>query len=163
MQMIKVFGLMTGLTLLLVFAGSYFGGTNGAVLFFVIAAAMNFGMYWFSDKAVLRMYKARVIAPEDAPSCTRWSTGCGSGPASPCRRRHRPSEQPNAFATGRTSVARGGVRHGGDPPARWIGASSRASSRTSWRTSSIGTCSSAPSRPPWPEPSPCSGASCAGG
>lgn len=102
MQMIKVFGLMTGLTLLLVFAGSYFGGTNGAVLFFVIAAVMNFGMYWFSDKAVLKMYKARIIGPEDAPELYEMVD----------RLRQRadlpmpvvaiaPQQQPNAFATGR--------------------------------------------------------------
>ncbi len=103
MQMIKVFGLMTGLTLLLVFAGSYFGGTNGAVLFFVIAAVMNFGMYWFSDKAVLKMYKARIIGPEDAPELYEMVD----------RLRQRadlpmpvvaiaPQQQPNAFATGRS-------------------------------------------------------------
>ena len=43
MQMLKVFALMTGLTLLLVGAGSYFGGTNGAVFMFGLAAAMNVG------------------------------------------------------------------------------------------------------------------------
>ena len=102
MQMVKVFGLMTGLTVLLVGFGSYFGGSNGAVVFLVMAAMMNFGMYWFSDRAVLKMYRARELGPSDAPELY----------AMVDRLRQRadlpmptlalaPSEQPNAFATGR--------------------------------------------------------------
>ena len=52
------------LTLLLVAGGGYFGGSNGAVLMFGIAAVMNFGSYWFSDRVVLRMYRARVLEPQ---------------------------------------------------------------------------------------------------
>ncbi|MEX0837821.1 MAG: zinc metalloprotease HtpX [Gemmatimonadota bacterium] len=103
MQMIKVFGLMTGLTLLLVFAGSYFGGTNGAVLFFVIAAAMNFGMYWFSDKAVLKMYKARIIGPDDAPELYEMVDRLRQRAGLPMPVvAVAPQQQPNAFATGRS-------------------------------------------------------------
>lgn len=102
MQMIKVFGLMTGLTLLLVFAGSYFGGTNGAVLFFVIAAVMNFGMYWFSDKAVLKMYKARIIGAEDAPELYEMVDRLRQRAGLPMPVvAIAPQAQPNAFATGR--------------------------------------------------------------
>ncbi|HCR04745.1 MAG TPA: protease HtpX, partial [Gemmatimonadetes bacterium] len=61
MQTLKVFALMTGLTLLLVGTGSYFGGANGAVIMFVFAAAMNLGSYWFSDRIVLRMYRAQIV------------------------------------------------------------------------------------------------------
>jgi heat shock protein HtpX len=102
MQHMKVFGMMAGLTALLVVFGGYFGGQNGAVLVFILAALMNFGMYWFSDSVVLRMYKARVIQPQDAPDLYEMVD----------RLRQRaelpmpvvavaPSEQPNAFATGR--------------------------------------------------------------
>ncbi len=63
MQKLKVFGLMTVLTLLLVGLGGYIGGNAGATLFFVISLAMNFGMYWFSDKIVLKQYKAHIIQP----------------------------------------------------------------------------------------------------
>jgi heat shock protein HtpX len=63
MEKLKVVGLMTLLTLLLVGLGGYIGGSGGAALFFGIALVMNFGMYWFSDKIVLRQYRAHVIEP----------------------------------------------------------------------------------------------------
>ncbi|MEX0891428.1 MAG: zinc metalloprotease HtpX [Gemmatimonadota bacterium] len=102
MAHMKVFVLMAGLTALLVVLGGSFFGQSGAVAFLVIAAVMNFAMYWWSDKAVLRMYKARIIGPEDAPELY----------AMVDRLRQRaelpmpvvaiaPQEQPNAFATGR--------------------------------------------------------------
>jgi len=102
MQHMKVFVMMAGLTALLVTFGGYFGGQNGAVLVFVLAAAMNFGMYWFSDRVVLKMYKARIIGPEEAPDLY--------GMVDRLRQRAdlpmpvvavAPSDQPNAFATGR--------------------------------------------------------------
>ena len=102
MQMIKVFGLMTGLTVLLVAFGSYFGGSNGAVLFFIMAAVMNFGMYWFSDRAVLKMYKARVIGPGDAPELYEMVDRLRQKAGLPMPVvAIAPQEQPNAFATGR--------------------------------------------------------------
>jgi len=63
MEKLKVVGLMTLLTLLLVGIGGYVGGSNGATIFFVIALVMNFGMYWFSDKIVLKQYRAHIITP----------------------------------------------------------------------------------------------------
>ncbi|MGD8361243.1 MAG: zinc metalloprotease HtpX [Gemmatimonadota bacterium] len=103
MQLTKVFVMMAGLTALLAAFGGYFGGQGGAILVFILAAAMNFGMYWFSDRVVLRMYRARIIGPEDAPELYRMVD----------RLRQRAqlpmpvvaiaaSEQPNAFATGRS-------------------------------------------------------------
>ena len=102
MQFTKVFVMMAGLTALLAAFGGYFGGQGGAILVFILAAFMNFGMYWFSDRVVLRMYKARIIGPEDAPELYQMVD----------RLRQRAelpmpviaiaaSEQPNAFATGR--------------------------------------------------------------
>jgi heat shock protein HtpX len=103
MYRLRVFALMAGMTALFTVLGGYFGGQQGALLFFVMAAVMNFGMYWFSDRAVLRMYKARIIGPDDAPELY----------AMVDRLRQRaglpmpvvaiaPHDQPNAFATGRS-------------------------------------------------------------
>jgi heat shock protein HtpX len=102
MQMVKVFGLMAGLTVLLVGFGSYFGGSQGAVVFLVIAAVMNFGMYWFSDRAVLKMYRARILGPDDAPDLYRMVDRLRQAAGLPMPTLAlAPSEQPNAFATGR--------------------------------------------------------------
>ena len=102
MQHTKIFVMMAGLTALLVTFGGYFGGQSGAILVFILAAAMNFGMYWFSDRVVLSMYKAKIIGPEEAPDLY--------GMVDRLRQRAElpmpvvavaPSDQPNAFATGR--------------------------------------------------------------
>jgi heat shock protein HtpX len=53
-------GALSGLLLLI---GDYLGGTQGLVLAFVLAAVMNLGSYWFSDKIVLRMYRAQEVGP----------------------------------------------------------------------------------------------------
>ena len=103
MQHMKIFVMMAGLTALLVAFGGYFGGQSGAILVFILAAAMNIGMYWFSDRVVLGMYRAKVIGPEEAPDLYEMVD----------RLRQRaelpmpvvavaPSDQPNAFATGRS-------------------------------------------------------------
>ncbi|HEX6590197.1 MAG TPA: zinc metalloprotease HtpX [Longimicrobiales bacterium] len=102
MNQLKVFLLMAGLTALLVVLGGYFGGQNGAIVFFVMAAVMNFAMYWWSDKVVLRMYKAKIIERADAPELydmvdrLRQRAGLPMPTVAVA-----PSQQPNAFATGR--------------------------------------------------------------
>ncbi|NNK61963.1 MAG: zinc metalloprotease HtpX, partial [Gemmatimonadetes bacterium] len=102
MQTLKVFGLMTVLTLLLVAGGGYFGGSNGALLMFGIAAVMNFGSYWFSDRVVLRMYRARIIEPGDAPQLYRMVERLSARAGVPVPTvAISPQQQPNAFATGR--------------------------------------------------------------
>jgi heat shock protein HtpX len=53
-------GLMSGVLLVI---GQWFGGANGLVIAFLFAAVMNFGSYWFSDKMVLRMYRAQEVGP----------------------------------------------------------------------------------------------------
>ena len=101
--MFRVFVLMAGLTALFAGLGAWFGGTQGAVLFFVLAAAMNFGMYWFSDRAVLRMYGATEIGPDDAPELYRMVDRLRQRADLPMPTvAIAPSEQPNAFATGRS-------------------------------------------------------------
>jgi heat shock protein HtpX len=102
MQIAKVFGLMTAMTLIFVAFGQYMGGSSGAVFFFVVAMAMNFGTYWFSDRAVLRMYRAQVIGPNDAPDLYRMVDRLRQGAGLPMPTvAIAPQQQPNAFATGR--------------------------------------------------------------
>jgi len=103
MQLAKVFFLMAGLTALMVVLGGYFFGQGGAVLFLGIAAVMNFGMFWFSHKVVLKMYKARIVSPEDAPELYRMVDELRQRAGLPMPVvAIAPQEQPNAFATGRS-------------------------------------------------------------
>ncbi|MEX1181893.1 MAG: zinc metalloprotease HtpX [Gemmatimonadota bacterium] len=102
MERMKVFVLMAGLTALLVVLGGALGGQQGMVLFFIMAAIMNFGMYWFSDRMVLRMYKARIIEQADAPELYEMVDRLRQRAGLPMPTvAIAPSEQPNAFATGR--------------------------------------------------------------
>ncbi|MGH7445894.1 MAG: zinc metalloprotease HtpX [Longimicrobiales bacterium] len=102
MQNLKVFLLMAGLTALLVVIGGWVGGSSGALLFFVLAAVMNFAMYWWSDRMVLRMYRAKIVGPDDAPDlyCMVDRLRQRAGLPMPTVA-IAPSQQPNAFATGR--------------------------------------------------------------
>jgi heat shock protein HtpX len=102
MERMKVFMLMAGLTALLVVIGGAIGGQQGMIVFFAFAAIMNFGMYWFSDRMVLRMYKARVISEQDAPELYEMVDRLRQRAGLPMPTvAIAPSEQPNAFATGR--------------------------------------------------------------
>jgi heat shock protein HtpX len=104
LERVKVFGLMAGLTALLVVIGGAVGGRGGATMFFIMAALMNFGMYWFSDKVVLRMYKAKIIGPDDAPDLYQMVDRLRQRAGLPMPTiAIAPSQQPNAFATGRNA------------------------------------------------------------
>lgn len=103
MQRTKVFMMMAGLTALLVVFGGYLQGTGGAVLFFALAAIMNFGMYWFSDRIVLRMYGAKTITRQEAPELYDMVDRLRQRAGLPMPTvAIAPSQQPNAFATGRS-------------------------------------------------------------
>jgi heat shock protein HtpX len=65
MNSFKTIFLLILLTVLLVLVGDFIGGTQGMLLFFVLALAFNLGTYWFSDKIVLKMYHAQP-APENS-------------------------------------------------------------------------------------------------
>jgi heat shock protein HtpX len=95
---------MAGLTALLVVIGGAIGGRSGATVFFVLAALMNFGMYWFSDKVVLKMYRAQIIGPKDAPDLYEMVDRLRQRANLPMPTvAIAPSQQPNAFATGRNA------------------------------------------------------------
>ncbi|MER3523597.1 MAG: zinc metalloprotease HtpX [Ignavibacteria bacterium] len=93
---------LTLLTILLVFIGNVLGGQGGMLVGLAIAAVMNFGSYWFSDKIVLGMYGARELTPNDAPELFRMTEDLTRRGGIPMPRLYLiPGDQPNAFATGR--------------------------------------------------------------
>jgi heat shock protein HtpX len=90
-------GLLSGILLII---GEMVGGANGLVLFFFIAVAMNFISYWFSDKIVLRMYKAKEVGPEHP--LHRMVARLAQRAGLPMPKVYViPDSSPNAFATGR--------------------------------------------------------------
>ena len=103
MNNVKTFMLMAGLMALFLAAGQALGGTQGLVMAFVMGSLFNFVMYFFSDKLVLKMYRAHVVTEREAPELY----------AMVDRLRQRADlpmpvvaiadqPQPNAFATGRS-------------------------------------------------------------
>jgi heat shock protein HtpX len=102
MNTLKTILLMTALTVGLVLLGGLFGGRGGAIVAVVVAGAMNFGSYFFSDRLVLRMYRAREVTREEAPALYDVVEGLARRAGLPMPRvAIIPGEQPNAFATGR--------------------------------------------------------------
>ena len=59
--------LLAALTALIVLIGRLLGGQQGMIIAFIFAAGMNFFSYWFSDKIVLKMYRAQEVTPQQAP------------------------------------------------------------------------------------------------
>ena len=102
MNNLKTALLLIALSALLVYVGSLFGGSNGAALALVFAIVMNVGMYWFSDRLVLRMYKAREVTEAEAPEFYGIVADLAQRAQLPMPKVYViPSEAPNAFATGR--------------------------------------------------------------
>ncbi|MEK7398438.1 MAG: M48 family metalloprotease, partial [Candidatus Poribacteria bacterium] len=102
MSIFKTGLLMAVLTVLLLLVGAVLGGQNGMVIAFVFAVLMNFGTYWFSDKIVLAMYKAKEVGPNDAPEIYRMVEKLAQKANLPMPRVYIvPSDIANAFATGR--------------------------------------------------------------
>ncbi len=93
---------MVFMTMLLIFVGGALGGRNGMVLAFAFATVMNFGAYWFSDKIVLRMYRAQPVSDAQAPELHAIVRNLVQKAGMPMPKVYLiPSEAPNAFATGR--------------------------------------------------------------
>ncbi len=114
MNTFKTTLLLTGLTLILVLAGEYFRGLGGAVVALIIAAAMNFASYFYSDKIALSMYRAQPVTREQLPRVYAVVDRLAARANIPLPKIYViPTDSPNAFATGRNpnhaSVA---VTHG---------------------------------------------------
>ena len=103
MNNVKTFLLMGALMALFLAAGQAIGGSQGLVTAFVMGSLMNFGMFFFSDKLVLRMYGARLITEAEAPELYRMVDRLRQRAGLPMPKLAvAPHEQPNAFATGRS-------------------------------------------------------------
>lgn len=90
------------LTALLVLIGGAIGGQQGMIVAFVIAAGMNFFSYWFSDRIVLKMYRAVEASPDRNPDLYGMVQDLSRRAGIPVPRVYIiPDESPNAFATGR--------------------------------------------------------------
>ena len=99
---LKTTVLLAALTVLIVLIGRMFGGNQGMMIAFVFAMVMNFGSYWFSDKIVLAMYRAKELTPTEAPEIHQMVDELAQRGGLPKPRIYMiPSEAPNAFATGR--------------------------------------------------------------
>ncbi len=93
---------MATLTVLFVWIGGMLGGRQGAIIALVIAGAMNFFGYWFSDKLVLRRYQGHEVGPEDTSGLYRLVAGLTEKAQLPMPKIYIiPEQAPNAFATGR--------------------------------------------------------------
>jgi heat shock protein HtpX len=94
--------LLGALTALIVLIGHLIGGRQGMIIALLLAAAMNFFSYWYSDKLVLRMYRAEEIDARSAPALYDTVKTLSARAGLPMPRIYRiPQEAPNAFATGR--------------------------------------------------------------
>lgn len=92
--------LLAVLSALLLLVGQAVGGQQGLIVAFVFAALLNFGSYWFSDRIVLAMYRAREVAPDHPLS--RIVQRLTQRARLPMPKVYViPTEALNAFATGR--------------------------------------------------------------
>ncbi len=102
MSFLKTTFLLGLLTVLLVLLGGFIGGIHGAIIAFVIAAVMNFGSYWFSDRMVLAAYGAKQLDASSAPELYSIVNELSQAARIPMPRLYMiDTDTPNAFATGR--------------------------------------------------------------
>lgn len=103
MNTVKSVILLAALSAILVWCGGAFGGQQGAVIALVFAGVMNFASYWWSDKIVLKMYRAREVNENSAPQIYADVRELAGNAGLPMPRVYVvPEEAPNAFATGRS-------------------------------------------------------------
>jgi heat shock protein HtpX len=94
--------LLASLSGLLVVIGALIGGAQTAGLFLLIALAINFFSYFFSDKMALAMARAKPIEESENPRLYQIVRELTTRAGLPMPRLYLiPQEQPNAFATGR--------------------------------------------------------------
>lgn len=100
---VKTFVLLSGMLSLMLIAGQLIGGTQGLLLGGSLGLIMTVVSFWFSDSMVLRGYRARVVTPDQAPELYALVDTLRQRAGLPMPKvAIIPSEQPNAFATGRS-------------------------------------------------------------
>jgi heat shock protein HtpX len=98
----KTLVLMAALTALTLTVGQALGGGNGLIVALVVAGLMNLGSYWFSDRIILRAYRAEEVTAQSAPDLYRAVHNLAHRAGIPVPRVYViPETAPNAFATGR--------------------------------------------------------------
>ena len=99
---IKTSILMAGIVALFGALGGMIGGQQGMLIALVFAGAMNIWAYWFSDKMVLKMYRAREVDASSSPYLYNMVCELAQRAELPMPKVYVIDEaQPNAFATGR--------------------------------------------------------------
>ncbi len=99
---LKTVFLITLMTVLLVFIGNLIGGKTGMIIALIFTVGMNFFSYWFSDKMVLKMYKAEEVDEASNPRLYRIVRNLATRAGLPMPKVYIiMSGTPNAFATGR--------------------------------------------------------------
>lgn len=99
---LKTVILLALLSAIIIFLGGLIGGRGGIFIAFLLAIAMNVGSYWYSDRIVLAMYRARELAPDESPFLHEIVAELALNAGIPKPRIFAvPESAPNAFATGR--------------------------------------------------------------
>jgi heat shock protein HtpX len=94
--------LLAVMTALILWVGQLLGGRQGMILALIFAAGINFFSYWYSDKIVLKMYRAREVTPGQAPEVYETVQRLTQRAGLPMPKLYViPQQAPNAFATGR--------------------------------------------------------------
>lgn len=102
MNSFKTAVLMTLMMVLFILVGSALGGESGMMIAFIISLALNFGSYWFSDKIVLKMYKAQEVTENEFPDLFKIVETLAQKAMLPMPKVYvMNNPAPNAFATGR--------------------------------------------------------------
>jgi heat shock protein HtpX len=94
--------LLAVMTALILWIGQILGGRQGMIIALLLAAGMNFFSYWYSDKIVLKMYRAQEVDASQAPELYEIVRVLSRNAGLPMPKLFIvPAETPNAFATGR--------------------------------------------------------------
>ncbi|MFW6308881.1 MAG: zinc metalloprotease HtpX [bacterium] len=102
MHRMKTFLLMTSLTLVFIVLGGMIAGENGMIMAFGFALVLNFFSYWYSDKIAIKMTRSQPLSEKEAPEVYKIVRRLSNKAKIPMPDIYlTPSQQPNAFATGR--------------------------------------------------------------